>query len=407
MNAMKLTGKSLALFFAAGIAAAALSACGDEKTDEPAKTDTTVQTSAQQPDAQQKSSDQAQAGENDIGAMDMKPATEAEVLEILAFLPDPLATIDGKPLPRKTVTDDIVSQGIPAEFLRSIGEERLRQAMKSDIEKIVKSRLMLKLAEDAGYKPSAEFVAQKMKEELEALPEEEQTLVKKEIEEDYKKSLDEYIKEESQDKELQEMVAVRRYRNTEFLDKAKKEVSDDDINKFYEDHVAGVTVAHILIQLDADEADADKADADAKTKIDAIYEELIKDPSQFETIAQDKSDCPSKVDGGKLPSFAKDGAMLDGAGGMDETFAAAAFTIEKEGQITKPFKTRFGYHIVKLLDRNPEGVPPLDKVKDRIAGIIAADKAQDELEKTLDEALKKYAKINDFVPAKEEKPEAE
>ena len=36
MNVMKFTGKTIAVCFAAGIAAAALSACGDKKTDEPA-----------------------------------------------------------------------------------------------------------------------------------------------------------------------------------------------------------------------------------------------------------------------------------------------------------------------------------------------------------------------------------
>ena len=37
MNIMKFTGKAVALCFAAGIAAAALSACGDKKTEEPAQ----------------------------------------------------------------------------------------------------------------------------------------------------------------------------------------------------------------------------------------------------------------------------------------------------------------------------------------------------------------------------------
>ena len=88
MNAMKLTGKAFALFFAAGIAAAALSACGDKKTDEPAQTTTQASTAA---------AGQPQAADADD--FDMKPATEAEILEILAFLPDPVATVDGEPIP--------------------------------------------------------------------------------------------------------------------------------------------------------------------------------------------------------------------------------------------------------------------------------------------------------------------
>ena len=396
MNAMKLTGKAFALFFAAGIAAAALSACGDKKTDEPAQTTTQASTAA---------AGQPQAADADD--FDMKPATEAEVLEILAFLPDPVATVDGEPIPRKEIIDEITSQELPVDLFKSIGEESLRHAMQKQIGDMVKDRVMLKLAEKAGFKPSAEFVVKEMKEEFEELPADE----KEEIEEMLKArglTLEDHMKQTSEDTEIQKAAAMSKFVHAEFLDKAKKDVSDDDVKKFYEEHIedvtkpAGVTVAHILIQPDDDAEDADKADADAKVKIDAIYEELVKDPAQFDKLAQEKSDCPSgKRDNGKLPAFDKDGMMLDGSGAMDQTFATAAFGIEKEGQITKPVKTQFGYHIIKLIERNPEEVTPLEKLKDRITEFLAAEKAQAELNKTLDEAIEKTAKINDFAPAKE------
>ena len=397
MNAMKLTGKAFALFFAAGIAAAALSACGDKKTDEPAQTTTQAAASTGAQSATQADAEQD---------FDMKPATEAEVLEILAFLPDPVATVDGEPIPRKEIIDEITSQELPVELFKSIGEESLRHAMQKQIGDMVKDRVMLKLAEKAGFKPSAEFVVKEMKEEFEELPADE----KEEIEEMLKArglTLEDHMKQTSEDTEIQKAAAMSKFVHTEFLDKAKKGVSDDDVKKFYEEHIedvtkpAGVTVAHILIQPDDDEEDADKADADAKVKIDAIYEELVKDPAQFDKLAQEKSDCPSgKRDNGKLPAFDKDGMMLDGSGAMIKEFADAAFAIEKEGQITKPVKTRFGYHIIKLVERNPEEVTPLEKVKDKITEYLAAEKAQAELNKALDEAIEKTAKINDFAPAK-------
>ena len=86
---------------------------------------------------------------------------------------------------------------------------------------------------------------------------------------------------------------------------------------------------------------------------------------------------------------------------MDQTFAAAAFDIEKAGQITKPVKTRFGYHIIKLIEKTPEEVTPLDKVKDKITEYLAAEKAQNDLNKMLDDEIAKNVKINDFAPAKE------
>ena len=393
MNIMKFTGKAAAICFAAGIAAAALSACGDKKTEEPA--------------AQPGEQTQTQAAE--MQDLDMKPASEAEILEVLAFLPDPVATVYGEPIARKEIIDELVSQEVPLEIYKSIGEERLRQAMNKQIEDMVKDKIMLKQAEKAGFKPSAEFVVKEMKEEFAELPKEEQ----EEIEETLKEnglSLEEHMKQTSENPEIQMKAALSKFVHTEYLDKAKKNVSDDDIKKLYEEHIdgfkkpEGVTVAHILIQLDEEKeaSDADAADKEAKAKIDAIYDELLKDPASFDKLAQEKSDCPSgKRDNGKLPAFDKDGMLLDGNGAMDQTFASAAFEIEKPGQITKPVKTQFGYHIIKLIEKTPEEVTPIEKVKDKLTEYLAAEKAQADLNKMLDDEIAKNAKINDFAPAKE------
>ncbi len=387
MNVKKFTGKFFAVCFAAALTAAAFSACKDKKSEPEQPSDNPA----------------AQTGE-----LDMQPATEAQILEVVAFLPDPVATVDGEAIPRKEIIDDLVSQQVPIEIFQSIGEARLREAMNRQIEAMVKDRLMLKMAADAGFKPSAEFIKQEMKTEFDELPEEEQ----KEIEDSLKEhglTLAEHMEKVSQDEEIQKAATLSKFVHTTFLDKAKKEVTDDDVKKFYDDHLEaltkpeGVIVAHILAQVD--DPPSDEQYAEAKVKIDAIYDELVKDPSQFGKIASEKSDCPSKADEGKLPAFDKDGMVLEGGGTMDKTFATAAFGIEKEGQITKPVKTQYGYHIIKLLERTPEEVTPLDKVKESISKHLAEEKAQAELEKALDEAIGKRVKFNDFAPAKEEKKE--
>ena len=394
MNIMKFTGKAAAICFAAGIAAAALSACGDKKTEEPAA---------------QPGGDQPQTQAAEMQDFDMKPASQAEILEVLAFLPDPVATVYGEPIARKEIIDELVSQEVPLEIYKSIGEERLRQAMSKQIEDMVKDKIMLKQAEKAGFKPSAEFVAKEMKEEFAELPKEEQ----EEIEETLKENgltLEEHMKQTSENPEIQMKAALSKFVHTEYLDKAKKNVSEEDIKKLYEENIEGfkkpegVTVAHILIQLDEEKeaSDAEAADKEAKAKIDAIYDELLKDPASFDKLAQEKSDCPSgKRDNGKLPAFDKDGMLLDGNGAMDQTFASAAFEIEKAGQITKPVKTQFGYHIIKLIEKTPEEVTPIEKVKDKLTEYLAAEKAQADLNKMLDDEIAKNAKINDFAPAKE------
>ncbi len=61
----------------------------------------------------------------------------------------------------------------------------------------------------------------------------------------------------------------------------------------------------------------------------------------FEDVAKEKSLCPSKKQGGNLGWF--------GRGQMVKEFENAAFSMEK-GQISKPVKTQFGYHLIKVVD---------------------------------------------------------
>ncbi|SFD91263.1 peptidylprolyl isomerase [Spirosoma endophyticum] len=104
-----------------------------------------------------------------------------------------------------------------------------------------------------------------------------------------------------------------------------------------------VRVAHILVRLSpsADEP----GQKVAQDRIDAAYTRLQKGES-FETVCEELSDdATSKTSGGVLPAFEP--------GRWVPAFEDAAFSLSKPGDYSKPVRTNYGWHIIKLIDRKP------------------------------------------------------
>jgi len=97
-----------------------------------------------------------------------------------------------------------------------------------------------------------------------------------------------------------------------------------------------IEAAHILIR---------DTSVKGKQKIDSIYDKLNRN-EKFEDLAKQYSeDTGSKNNGGKLGKF--------GSGRMVKPFSDAAFGLENINDFSEPFKTDFGWHIVKLLKKHP------------------------------------------------------
>ena len=80
-------------------------------------------------------------------------------------------------------------------------------------------------------------------------------------------------------------------------------------------------------------------------KADSIYA-LLQKGGDFASLAKTNSgDNLTYQLGGELPEF--------GIGFYDSAFEAAAFALDREGAISKPIASNYGYHIIKLIAKKP------------------------------------------------------
>jgi parvulin-like peptidyl-prolyl isomerase len=105
--------------------------------------------------------------------------------------------------------------------------------------------------------------------------------------------------------------------------------------------------------------------------------------ADFAELADTFSDCPGA--GGDLGYFPR--------GQMVAEFDEVVFGLE-DGQVSEIFRTPFGFHIAKVLDRKPAGIPPLAEVRDVIEDGLYRAKQESALHDYV-ERLRSKAQIRD------------
>ncbi|MEX1238350.1 MAG: peptidylprolyl isomerase [Cyclobacteriaceae bacterium] len=136
-----------------------------------------------------------------------------------------------------------------------------------------------------------------------------------------------------------------------------------------------VEVSHIMIRT------GDRVDNEnVKNTIFDIYDQLQKG-MKWEDLCQQYSEDPNSKDrGGRLRPF--------GVGGMAAVpqFQEMAFALEREGQISDPVQTQFGWHILRLESKIP--VPPYDEIKATLTQRVSRDERVQISRKALRERMR-------------------
>jgi len=144
-------------------------------------------------------------------------------------------------------------------------------------------------------------------------------------------------------------------------------VTPRDVESYYNTNIdqfstgEQVRASHILIKTEGrSEADAEKRAQEVQTKLRA--------GGDFAALAKEYSeDEGSNVKGGDLDFFPR--------GRMVPEFDQVAFSMQP-GIVSDLVKTQFGYHIIKLMERKPSSVQPLEAVRDQITELVKNERVQ-------------------------------
>ncbi len=184
-----------------------------------------------------------------------------------------------------------------------------------------------------------------------------------EIEDYYRKNLSAY---KNPERVSIEYIAVR------LEDIAKQiQVTEEDLRNLYEEQKASFTseerrkVSHILVTVDSEGGET--AEQAALAKINQIRERLAKG-EDFAKVAKEMSDdSVSAQNGGDLGFITK--------GAMEQNFADAAFAL-KQGELSEPVKTSFGYHLIRVTELSPAKIKPFEEVKDELLNTFQRNAAE-------------------------------
>ena len=225
------------------------------------------------------------------------------------------------------------------------------------------------------------------------------------------KNWEEHLERRGETERSLEALFIAELREKAILDKkgeltvTAEEVAEDyeKIKGNWDSPKPRARASHILIPFDPesprpapgakpeekDPAEVAKLEAAAKAKADEIYALVTAEGADFAEIAKEKSVGPSAPKGGDIGIFPPDR--------MTEEFSEAAFALDP-GEISKPVKTKFGYHIIKLHGKWDPGPLPLEALQDQIEDRLRQRKlhaGRRDLKKTL---LEKYEIVDNIAP---------
>jgi peptidyl-prolyl cis-trans isomerase D len=169
-------------------------------------------------------------------------------------------------------------------------------------------------------------------------------------------------------------------------------VTFDDVQRFYDDNSGlyqmpeRVRARHILFDTTGRDEQAVRQEAEAVL-------EQAREGADFEALAREHSDDTGTRDrGGDLDYFPR--------GQMVPEFETAAFALAP-GQLSDLVRSQFGFHIIQLVDRQPEQVRPLEDARGEIEEQLLAQRTEQRVQERAGELARRVHTADDLQTAAE------
>ena len=306
-------------------------------------------------------------------------SAEPEAVKPLpATLPAVLARVNGETITLKEVEDYV--KNLEGQFGGPVPAEQRDQMYRGVIDQMVGYKLLLQEASARKViVPDAEVEA-KIDQVRKQFPSEDlfmQTLISRNLTLDRMRS------------DARGEIAITRLIETEIADKiALKPGQVEDFYKQNPDQFKQperVRASHILIRF------PENADAAARTQVRTQAQRILKDVKagkDFAALAKQHSQDPgSAVNGGDLGFFPQ--------GQMVGPFNDAAFSL-KPGAVSDLVETQFGYHIIKVAEKQPGRTVPLDEVRPKVEQFLQHQNRESQTEAFV-KALRAKGKVEILV----------
>lgn len=290
---------------------------------------------------------------------------------------DPMVRVNGTAITRLEVDRAVKVMLAQNQVQQPLPPEVMKQAQDAALEQLTSAELLYQEASKREPKDLDKQIAEKVA----------QNRAKFGSDAEFEKALKgvDMTPKDMQDFTRKDIV-IGNFVETQFA--AKATVTDAEARKFYDENrekyfkkPESARASHILIGSDEKASPEDRKKA--KEKAEALLKR-VKGGEDFAAIAKSDSTCPSSTQGGDLGSF--------GRGQMVPAFEKATFAL-KVGEISDVVETQFGYHIIKLTEKQEASADKFEDVKGKIIEFMKREKVQKGLTDFI-EQLKKTAKID-------------